>query len=163
MNAIDRASHIREPLEHLAAAAEDDAAANMARIWTRRSRTLAIASSVTLLILAAALLWRLFPAGNYYSGNFASIEKRAVTSEFARVTFTVGGMRCETTRRNFQANLRNIEPDRIQKHFVEIDGRRLPVKQAVSVGLGVPRASFDSGKAITALRRLGFATQEVPR
>jgi hypothetical protein len=161
MNAIDRASHLREPLERLAAAALDDAAANMARTWTRRSRAIAIVSLAALLLGATVLLWEGLATRSYYAGRFPALTRATVPNEYADLTFTLGGVRYETTRHAFQARLRNIEPDRIQKYFVEIDGRRLPAKQAVSVGLGAPRASFDSGKAIAVLLKLGFATQEM--
>jgi hypothetical protein len=161
MNAIDRASHLREPLERLAAAAEDDAAANMARTWTRRSRAIALASLAAVLIGAAVLLWEGLARQSYYTSGVSALARATVPNDYAELTFTLGEVRYGTTRHAFQARLRNIEPDRIQKYFVEIEGRRLPAKQAVSVGLGAPRASFDSGKAIAVLLKLGFPTQEL--
>jgi hypothetical protein len=160
MNAIDRASHLREPLERLAAAAEDDAAANMARTWTRRSRVILFGSLAALLIAATVLLWARLATRSYFAGEAPGLVRATVPTEYAALTFTLGGVRYETTRHAFQARLRGVEPDRIQKYFVEIERRRIPVKQAVSVGLGVPRASFDSGKAIAVLLKLGFPTQE---
>jgi hypothetical protein len=52
------------------------------------------------------------------------------------------------------------QPESIRKYFVEIGGRKFPVKQAVSVGVGAPRASFGTEAAIHALTRLGYKTQE---
>ena len=52
------------------------------------------------------------------------------------------------------------QPEAIRKYFVEIGGRKFPVKQAVSVGVGAPRASFGTEAAIHALTKLGYKTQE---
>lgn len=46
----------------------------------------------------------------------------------------------------------------IQTHWVEMDGRRWPPKQALEVISGVQRASFTSHRASEILSRLGFAT-----
>ena len=51
--------------------------------------------------------------------------------------------------------------EEIRKYFAEIGGRKSPVKQAVSVGTGAPRASFGTEAAIHALTRLGYRTQEI--
>jgi hypothetical protein len=57
--------------------------------------------------------------------------------------------------------LAKTQPEEIRKYFVEIGGRKFPVKQAVSVGVGAPRASFGTEAAIHTLTRLGYQTKEV--
>jgi len=74
--------------------------------------------------------------------------------------FTIGGTRHRATRQLVEERLASVQPERIRKYFVEVGGRRYPVKQAVSVGLGVPRASFQSQEAFRILRTLGFNPAE---
>lgn len=48
------------------------------------------------------------------------------------------------------------EPAQVRDHFVEIRGRRYPVKQALGVATGLDLSDFTSQHARSALRRLGF-------
>lgn len=49
-----------------------------------------------------------------------------------------------------------VEPNEIRDHFVEIRGRRYPVKQALGVATGLDLSDFTSQHARSALRRLGL-------
>jgi hypothetical protein len=49
-----------------------------------------------------------------------------------------------------------VEPAEIRDHFVEIGGRRYPVKQALAVATGLDPSDFTSQHARSALRRLGL-------
>lgn len=49
-----------------------------------------------------------------------------------------------------------IEPGEIRDHFVEIRGRRYPVKQALAAATGLDLSDFTSQHARSALRRLGM-------
>jgi 5-methylcytosine-specific restriction enzyme B len=74
--------------------------------------------------------------------------------------FTVGGAVVRISRRAFEARLAGVVPESVRKYVVEIAGTRYPVKQAVSIGLGLPRASFQSQEAYRILRKLGFHPEE---
>lgn len=52
--------------------------------------------------------------------------------------------------------------DTIRTHWVEIDGRRWPVKQAFRVGTGLIDEYFISHRAVRFFQRLGFRTSEIP-
>lgn len=54
-------------------------------------------------------------------------------------------------------------PDPIRTHWVEIDGRRWPAKQAFEVATGINRSEFISHEAVRLLARMGFTTSELPR
>lgn len=54
--------------------------------------------------------------------------------------------------------LSTVKPEEIHTHWVEVDGVRYPVKQALEAVLGVDRAAFTSHTARRQFRRLGFAT-----
>lgn len=52
--------------------------------------------------------------------------------------------------------VRRAEPAEIRDHFVEVGGRRYPVKQALAVATGLDVSDFTSQHARSALRRLGL-------
>lgn len=54
-------------------------------------------------------------------------------------------------------------PDPVRTHWVEIDGRRWPAKQAFEVATGIPRDAYISHTAVRLLARLGLATSDIPR
>lgn len=53
-------------------------------------------------------------------------------------------------------------PDPVQTHWVEVDGRRWPVKQALEAATGIPRGACISHRAVDLLSKLGFQTSEIP-
>ena len=53
-------------------------------------------------------------------------------------------------------------PDPVQTHWVEIDGRRWPAKQALEVATGISRSAYISHAAVRLLFRMGFQTSEIP-
>jgi len=150
MAAIDKAAG---PLDRLADAAEDATAhvAHASRFFRRPVTIVAI-----LLIVAAMILGTYELASRGHSETVRSYESSSQSSDIR-----LGGISYSLDRKTFEARLAKAQPDEIRKYFVEIGGRKFPVKQAVSVGFGAPRASFGTEAAIHALTRLGYKTQEV--
>lgn len=74
--------------------------------------------------------------------------------------FVVGGARLRVSRQLFEDRLAGIEPEPVRKYGVVIAGRRYPIKHAVSIGLGIPRAGFQTQEAFRVLRRLGYDPTE---
>ncbi|WP_130439078.1 hypothetical protein [Kribbella rubisoli] len=74
--------------------------------------------------------------------------------------FTLDGLQFELTAEQVRARLASCEPAEIRQHWVEVDGRRWPVKQALAIATGVDRSRFVSTTARRHLGRLGFATSE---
>jgi hypothetical protein len=145
MNAIDRASRLREPIERIAAAVETDSKAPSSHSISWKAIVLALIVSVS---FAIALSMRFRP----WSGIFTQ-EASVAGGPHA---FVLNGVRYQATRTIFERRLVEVAPERIRKYWVEIDGRRYPVKQAVALGLDVPRAAFSSSQAIRILREMGF-------
>lgn len=163
MNAVDRAARLGDPLERIAVAAEADAdaleaeEARQALAAHRRRRR--IIGAALAIVLAIAIL---VPIARYtglvsrlHGGEVYSYE----TPSGAHL-FILSGARYEVTSAQFAERLKKIDPEAIRKYWVEIDGKRFPVKQAVGVGLGAERATFSSSQAISILRKLGYTTQE---
>lgn len=149
MAAIDRAAG---PLDRLADAAED-ATAHVAHasLFFRRPW----------LIGAIILIVGGIPFGVYQLATRDPPRSRHfqyAPSESSAIR--LGGVAYPIDRPAFEARLAKAHPEAIHKYFAEIGGRKFPVKQAVSVGLEAPRASFSTESAIHALTRLGYKTQE---
>jgi hypothetical protein len=149
MAAIDKAAG---PLDRLADAAED-ATAHVVHIGTflRKPATIVVA----LLLIVALALGAYEIAGQPSGGSIY-----AFTSSASEVR--LGGVAYPVTRKVFEERLAAAQPESIRRYFVTIRGRNFPVKQAVSVGFGAPRASFGTEVAIHALTKLGYRTQEAP-
>jgi hypothetical protein len=64
------------------------------------------------------------------------------------------------TRREFEQRVGAAQPERIQKYSGRVGARRYPIKQAVAVGVGVPRVGFQSQEAFRVLQRLGYQPEE---
>jgi hypothetical protein len=164
MNAIDRAARLGDPLERIAVAAEAEAGAleaeeeRQALAAHRRRRR--IVATVVACVLAIAILVPLL----HYTGVMSLLHREVYSSQAPSGAhlFTLRGARYEVTPAQFAERLKQIDPEAIRKYWVEIDGRRFPVKQAVGVGLGAERATFSSGQAISILRKLGFSPRETP-
>jgi len=147
MAAIDKAAG---PLDRLADAAED-ATAHVVHLGTflRRPATIVIA---IVMLLAAGI------------GTYEIVSRSEAVSVRASVTdsseISLGGVAYPFSRKLFDERVSRAQPESIHKYFVEIGGRKFPVKQAVSIGFEAPRASFSSEAAIHALTRLGYQTRE---
>lgn len=151
MAAIDRAAG---PLDRIADAAED-ATAHVAHASRFFRRPLIISAIVLAIGLVGFGIYALEARPHHYY----SYENAPVDIDNSHVS--LGGMAYPLDRKQFETRLTGAQPEAIRKYFVEIGGRKFPVKQAVSVGLGAPRASFRTDAAIHVLTKLGYQTQEV--
>ncbi|HLI79473.1 MAG TPA: hypothetical protein VKV03_05790 [Candidatus Binataceae bacterium] len=151
MAAIDRAAG---PLDRIADAAED-ATAHVAHASRFFRRPTTIAAIILLIGLSVCGIYALQMRHHNYS------YESAVDVDPSQVS--LGGVTYPIDRKAFEARLANAQPEAIRKYFVEIAGRKFPVKQAVSVGFGAPRASFRTDSAIHVLTKLGYQTQELSR
>ncbi len=72
-------------------------------------------------------------------------------------TMTVSGHTYDLQPRQVEQALRDELPEPILEHFVVINGRRWPPKQALAVVTGLDRADFTTHQARRAMTRLGFS------
>jgi hypothetical protein len=150
MAAIDKAAG---PLDRLADAAED-ATAHVAHASRFLRRPLAI---LTIILISIATIVGTYQVASRGHGNSELVSRTTASQSTA---IRLGGVEYQLDRKSFQERLTKVQPEVIRKYFVAIDGRNFPVKQAVSVGVGAPRASFSTEGAIHALTRLGYKTQQ---
>lgn len=75
--------------------------------------------------------------------------------------FVVGGEEYKLDRNRVEFVMKKIEPESIQKHFVELLGTKYPPKQVFAAIAGRRRASFTTQEAVRVLTKLGFECREV--
>ncbi len=74
---------------------------------------------------------------------------------------TILGKFYNITKEKVEENLRDIEPEEGKaKYFVEIGGKKYPVKQVISQTLNVAKVAFTSQQAFGILHKLGFEITE---
>lgn len=76
--------------------------------------------------------------------------------------FVLNGTRRSLDAETVRARVPSVPPDEVRTHWVEIDGRRWPPKQAFRIATGLVDEPFISHFAIGIFRRLGFATSPLP-
>jgi hypothetical protein len=74
----------------------------------------------------------------------------------ASVRVQIAGRVFELHQADVSRLVGRLEPAEIRDHFVEIRGRRYPVKQALGAATGLDISDFTSQHARSALRRLGL-------
>ncbi|RAY12932.1 hypothetical protein DPM19_23265 [Actinomadura craniellae] len=78
------------------------------------------------------------------------------------MNFVLNGRIVELDAATVRARVRPNLPEPIRTHWVEIDGRRWPPKQAFRVATGLTDEPFISHFALRVFQRLGFATSSIP-
>lgn len=74
--------------------------------------------------------------------------------------FTHRGHEYDFTRTDVETRMRGIEPDRIYKHYVQVNGRDYPVKQVARACMGVHEQKTNESQRF--LRSAGFDIQQMP-
>jgi hypothetical protein len=77
------------------------------------------------------------------------------------ITFTIGGSEFDLSAEEVERKLKGVVPEEIQQVYVEVAGKRYPVKQALAVSAGLMRSGFTTQNAVRVLRKLGFKLGEV--
>lgn len=72
---------------------------------------------------------------------------------------TINASTYELTREGIEGDLATRTPEPVTTYWVDVAGRRFPVKQVLSAATGLTNRDFDSGRAQSVLRRLGFDVQ----
>jgi hypothetical protein len=71
--------------------------------------------------------------------------------------FTLKRNRYSLTKEQVEKVMEEVSPEEVREHGVEINGIVFPVKQVLSISLGLPRLDFTSMDARNILSRLGFS------
>lgn len=77
-------------------------------------------------------------------------------------TFTIAGHRVSLTPRQVEAAMKDVEPETVRTHVVEVNGIVYPVRQVLEKVTGIDRADFNTHQARRDLKRLGFRVERLP-
>lgn len=72
---------------------------------------------------------------------------------------TINASTYELTKEGIEVVLASRTPEPVTTYWVNVADRRFPVKQVLSAATGLTNRDFDSGRAQSVLRRLGFDVQ----
>ncbi len=71
-------------------------------------------------------------------------------------TFTIAGRSYTVSAKEVTDGLHGVQPQRVARYYLRVNGRRYPLKQAFSVVTGAPPVAFTSQTAYRVLTGLGF-------
>lgn len=75
--------------------------------------------------------------------------------------FKVSSRSVEMSKSGVESVMRNVEPEEIRQHAVQVGTRLYPVKQVFERATGMDRLDFTSAQARSVLKRLGFQLKRV--
>ena len=80
------------------------------------------------------------------------------------MVFTVRGKRFDIEKDDIINAAKDMEPEPLtgkRKYYIEINGKRYPIKQVISLVTGLPRIAFTAMDAYRILTKLGFEVKEI--
>src|SRR5207245_907020 len=75
--------------------------------------------------------------------------------------FRLGGEDYALSKEDVEDRLEEVSPEDVRKHYVSVNGRRYPVKQALAAAIGRPVTDFITTDAIRVLSNLGFDVDSI--
>jgi hypothetical protein len=70
--------------------------------------------------------------------------------------FTIGGTPFQLSREDVEEKLKSVVPEPLRGLFVEVNGNRFPIKQALAESAGLKRGMFTSHEAMRVFRKLSI-------
>ena len=80
--------------------------------------------------------------------------------------FTIRGKQFNIEREDVINAVRNVEPEPLtgrRKYYVEINGKKYPIKQVIGSVTGLPPIAFTAMDAYRILTKLGFEVKEIEK
>ena len=80
------------------------------------------------------------------------------------MVFAIRGKQFNIEKDDIINVVKGVEPEPLtgkRKYYVEINGRRYPIKQVISLVTGLPRIAFTAMDAYRILTKLGFEVKEI--
>lgn len=78
--------------------------------------------------------------------------------------FVIGKRKVELTKEKVVEVLRGLQPEPLRgraKYYVELDGKKYPVKQVMAAVTGLSKESFSTEQAMKVLKALGFDVKDL--
>jgi hypothetical protein len=82
-----------------------------------------------------------------------------MTITATKIRFTHKGEEFQLTKDDFVKALKGVQPGRIQKYSVEVNGIDYPIRQVVALTMRRPTIEFTSHDAYRILQKYGFTIQ----
>jgi hypothetical protein len=73
-----------------------------------------------------------------------------------QIKFRVGGAEFHLSKEDIELKLKSVEPESVREVYVEANGQRYPIKQALSIAAGLLRGSFTTHDAMRVFRKLSL-------
>jgi hypothetical protein len=71
--------------------------------------------------------------------------------------FTIGGVEFFLSKKDVEMKLLGVDPENVREVYVEVSGKRYPVKQALAAATGLLRGGFTTHDAMRVFRRLSLS------
>jgi hypothetical protein len=78
--------------------------------------------------------------------------------------FVIGKRRVELSKEKVVEVLKGLEPEPLRgraRYYVELDGKKYPVKQVVATVTGLSKESLSTEQAVKVLKALGFEVKDL--
>jgi 5-methylcytosine-specific restriction protein B len=78
--------------------------------------------------------------------------------------FVIGKRRVELTKEKVVEVLKGLEPEPLRgraRYYVELEGKKYPVKQVMAAVTGLSKESFSTEQAVKVLRALSFEVKDL--
>ena len=74
-----------------------------------------------------------------------------------QIKFTVGGAEFLLSKEDVELKLKAVEPENVREVYIEVNGTRFPIKQALACATGLLRGTFTTHDAMRVFRKLAFS------
>jgi len=75
--------------------------------------------------------------------------------------FVLRGKNYRSSKQEVEAALKKVEPESVRKYYIEVDGKRYPIKQPIELVTGLARIAYTAMDAYRILSRLGFEIKQI--
>jgi 5-methylcytosine-specific restriction protein B len=80
--------------------------------------------------------------------------------------FTIGKRKVELSKERVVEALKGLQPEPFRgraRYYIELEGKKYPVKQVVVAVTGLSKESFATEQAVRVLKALGFKVKDLKR
>jgi len=75
--------------------------------------------------------------------------------------FVLRGKSYRSSKEEIEKVLKTVEPEQVRKYYIEVDGRRYPIKQPIELITGLARIAYTAMDAYRILSRFGFEIKQI--
>ena len=72
------------------------------------------------------------------------------------IDFTINGKQYTCSKEDVEQTLKKAEPEKVNTYYIRVQGKRYPIKQAISQTLQIGKSTFITTDAHRQLEKMGF-------